>query len=180
MPAALSGRLRHGGRALHDASRALAILLAMVSLGLAVGVWLTGDRPADLAARGERVLGPVFIAGIAVLTLLALVAAVRVWRNPEDRPWLAAGLQAASGTATLALTFTLLGIGLGIATLSETRIAPDTVNAIIGTLTRRFALAFSTTVVGLPLAAVLRAVLLVLAARAGSGSGGGAGRGEGG
>lgn len=153
------------GLALADASRALAMLLGTVCLGLAVGVWLTGDRPADLAARGEQVLGPVFIAGIAALALVALFAAVRLWRDAGDRPWLAAGLQAASGIATLALTFTLLGIGLGIASLSEARIAPETVNAIIAELTARFALAFSTTVAGLPLAAVLRAVLLVLAAR---------------
>lgn len=148
-----------------DASRALAMLLGGLSLALAAGVWLTGDRPAALAAQAERVLGPVFIAGIAALAFLALFAAVRIWRDAGDRPWLAAGLQAASGIATLALTFTLLGIGLGIAALSETPISPDTVNAVIADLTARFSLAFSTTVVGLPLAAVLRAVLLVLATR---------------
>lgn len=156
------------GGPLADASRALAILLGVVSVALALGVGLTGERPADLFARGERVLGPVFIAGIGILSLTALTACVRVWRDPGNRPWLAAGLQSASGVATLALTFTLLGIGLGIASLSDARIAPDTVNTIIAELTGRFSLAFSTTVVGLPLAAILRAAILVLAARAGA------------
>lgn len=154
-------------RTLGDASRALALLLGAVSVGLASAAWLTGEPAGGLATRGATVLGPTFIAGIVGLTLLALHAAVRLWRDPHDAPWLAAGLQAASGIATLALTFTLLGIGLGIASLSEAQIGPDTVNAVIAELTARFALAFSTTVTGLPLAAVLRAVLLVLAARGG-------------
>ncbi|MCR9073110.1 MAG: hypothetical protein NXI18_15460 [Alphaproteobacteria bacterium] len=153
------------GRLLDDVARALAGLLALASLGLATGVWLTGETVADLVARGERVLGSAFLVGLSLLLLLALLAAVRLWRDPEDRPWRATGLQAASGIATLALTFTLLGIGLGIASLSDSRIAPETVNAIIAALTERFALAFSTTVVGLPLAALMRAVLIVLAER---------------
>ncbi|WPZ32203.1 hypothetical protein T8K17_13225 [Thalassobaculum sp. OXR-137] len=148
-----------------EVSRALAILLAAVSIGLALAVWTTGDRPSALALQAERVTGPVFIAGVLLLTLIALVAAVRLHRNPGDRTWRALGLQAASGIATLALTFTLLGIGLGISSLSSAPIGPDTVAGVIATLTGRFALAFATTVVGLPLAASLRAVLLVLASR---------------
>jgi len=161
----VAARSATGRRAAGDAARAVAILLAVVSLALAGTVWVTGARPSALALEIERVLGPVFISGIAALCLLCLFAAIRLWRDAGDRLWLAAGLQAASGIATLALTFTLLGIGLGIASLAEARIAPDTVNAIIAELTARFSLAFSTTVVGLPLAAVLRAALLVLAAR---------------
>jgi hypothetical protein len=160
-PQALASRRRAFG----DASRALAVLLGAISIALAIAVWATGSRPGELAVRVEGVLGPIFIAGIVMLTLLSIFAGIRVWRNAGDLPWLAAGLQAASGIATLALTFTLLGIGLGIASLSEAEISPETVNGIIADLTGRFALAFSTTVVGLPLAAVLRAVLLVLAAR---------------
>lgn len=148
-----------------EVSRALAILLAAVSVALALVVWATGDRPSALALQAERVTGPVFIAGALLLTLVALVAAVRLHRDPGDRTWRAVGLQAASGIATLALTFTLLGIGLGISGLSSAPIGPDTVAGLIATLTGRFALAFATTVVGLPLAALLRAVLLVLASR---------------
>lgn len=148
-----------------DLSRALAILLAAISIGLAAAVWLTGDSPAALAARGVGVVGVAFVAGTVFLALVALVAAVRLWRDPSDRPWQAAGLQAASGIATLALTFTLLGIGLGIAALAETPVAPETVDRLIAALTERFSLAFSTTVVGLPLAAGLRGLVLVLAAR---------------
>ena len=155
-----------GAPALGDASRALAIVLGGVSVILAVATLTTGDRPAVVVARAETVLGPVFLMGMLTLSLVAIVAGLRLARDPGDRPWLAAGLQGASGVATLALTFTLLGIGLGIAALAEAELSPQTVNTIIQELTARFSLAFSTTVVGLPLAAVLRAVLLVLAARA--------------
>ena len=147
-----------------DVSQALAILLAGLSIGLALAVWATGARPSALIDQAGQVAGPVFIPAVLSLTLLALVAAVRLRRDPRDRTWRAVGLQAASGIATLALTFTLLGIGRGISGLSQTPVGPETVQGLIATLTGRFALAFGTSVVGLPLAAGLRAMLLVLSA----------------
>lgn len=153
------------GPSLEDAARALSILLGGASGALALAVWATGERISVLAAWVERVVGPVFLAGLTILTLLALLAAIRLWRRPADPVWLVVGLQAASGIATLALTFTLLGIGLGISSLAEAPIGPETVGILIATLTGRFALAFATTIVGLPLAACLRAVLLVLRTR---------------
>ncbi|WP_175474216.1 hypothetical protein [Thalassobaculum litoreum] len=153
------------GLTLDDAARATAILLAGLSGALALGVGLTGDRVSALVARTERVVGPVFLAALLLLTLIALIAVVRLWRDPGDRSWHIVGLQASAGIATLALTFTLLGIGLGIASLSTAALGPETAGRLVGALTRRFAMAFATSIVGLPLAALLRAVLLVLAAR---------------
>jgi len=75
--------------------------------------------------------------------------------------WLEVGLHGANGVSTLALTFTLLGISLGIGTLAEQELTPETVQVIIGDLTKHFSLAFLTTVVGLPSAAVLRAILSI-------------------
>jgi len=149
-----------------EAARALAMLLGLAAIGLAAAVALTGDPTRALALRVEAVVGVVFPAALGVLVLITALAAVRLWAEPSNRLWRAAGLQAASGIATLALTFTLLGISLGIGTLAERPLTPDTVQAVIGALTARFSLAFMTTVIGLPTAALGRALLLVLAARA--------------
>ena len=59
------------------------------------------------------------------------------------------------------MTFTLLGLSLGIGTLAATPLTPDTVPEVLATLTERFRLAFLTTVVGLPTAALVRAAFAV-------------------
>ena len=74
-------------------------------------------------------------------------------------------MQAASCIATLALTCTLLGISLGIGALAETPLTPDTVTQVISALTDRFSMAFMTTVVGLPVSALIRSAVLILSAR---------------
>jgi len=62
---------------------------------------------------------------------------------------------------TLALTYTLLGISLGIGTLAGQELTPETVRGVIQDLTANFSRAFLTTVIGLPVSAALRAVLVV-------------------
>ena len=79
--------------------------------------------------------------------------------------WLEAGLQAANGVTTLALTYTLLGISLGVGSMAENELSPDTIQTVVRNLTAQFSMAFLTTVVGLPLSAVLRTLLLVTHAR---------------
>ena len=74
-------------------------------------------------------------------------------------------MHASNGVATLGLTYTLLGISLGIAALSQHQLTPDTVQQVIGQLTRYFSMAFLTSVVGVPVAAGLRAIILVTEAR---------------
>ena len=51
------------------------------------------------------------------------------------------GLQAANGIATLALTYTLLGISLGIGSLAGHELGPETIQAVIRDLTRHFSMA---------------------------------------
>ncbi len=85
--------------------------------------------------------------------------------TPQQRlAWHEAGLHAANGIATLALTYTLFGISLGIGELAGQSLTPDTVQDIIRGLTERFSLAFMTTVIGLPISALLRALLSISAA----------------
>ena len=74
-------------------------------------------------------------------------------------------MHAAQGVATLALTFTLLGISLGIGSLADNQLTPDTIQSVISQLTNRFSMAFMTTVIGLPVSAVLRTGLAVTYAR---------------
>ena len=82
------------------------------------------------------------------------------------RPWFETGVQSANAIATLALTYTLLGISLGIGGLAGQELNPTTIPSIIKNLTEHFSMAFMTTVIGLPVAAVLRSTLLVTFSRA--------------
>jgi len=75
--------------------------------------------------------------------------------------WQQIGLQSSSAIATLALTYTLLGISMGIGSLSGQEMSAETVNQIISDLTRQFSMAFMTSVVGLPLSAAFRTILIV-------------------
>lgn len=148
-----------------DVAQAVGLLLGAVVLALAGSRLLLGLPPGQAASRAVAVVGPVFPALFAILVVLAAAAALRLARDPAERRWRQLGLQASSGIATVALTFTLLGISLGIGGLAGRPLTPDSVQGVIGELTGRFALAFATTVVGLPAAAGLRALILVLAAR---------------
>ena len=149
-----------------DLAQALGLLLGATVLVLAGCRLLFDLSPAEAAERALALFGGVFPLPFVALVVLAGTAAIRLSRDPGDRRWRQLGLQAASGIATLALTFTLLGISLGIGGLAGRPLTPDNVQAVIGELTGRFALAFATTVVGLPVAAGFRALVLVLSARA--------------
>jgi len=82
-------------------------------------------------------------------------------RDTQRIKWLQAGLQSCNGIATLALTFTLLGISLGIGRLSDGGLTPENINSVIADLTAHFSLAFMTSVIGLPLSAAMRTALIV-------------------
>ena len=123
----------------------------------------------SLVAWVTDLFGPVFLALYIALVVAAVYAWTRMQHSLQGSPnsalWLETGLQAAAGLVTLALTFTLIGISLGIATLADQQLSPTTVQGVISELTERFSLAFMTTVVGLPTAAVLRMLLMLSHAR---------------
>lgn len=138
------------------------LLLAALRLG-------TSLDAGDIAEWAMRVFGPTFVVLLSVLSFLALFSWSRVLHE-RDRPmvrqlWMQTGMNAANGVATLALTYTLLGISLGIGDMAAQELTPATVQGVIRGLTEHFSMAFMTTVVGLPLSAVLRALLLVSNAR---------------
>lgn len=135
--------------------------LGSCMIALALTAYATQWQPNEIFAWLEYV----FSAGFILLFTPLLIAAVySAWLMPKaERPevWYETGMQAAGGIATLALTFTLLGISLGIGALGEQNINLDSIQAIIQRLTRHFSTAFMTTVVGLPTAGLLRAVIAI-------------------
>lgn len=151
--------LRH----LTHGSKALSYLLGALVIGLAIAVAASARGVPDIADWSLRVFGPLFLVLFAGLTLLAILALIKINAAPlgSQRSWFETGMQAASGIATLALTYTLLGISLGIGSLAGQELTPDTVQGVIQGLTANFATAFMTTVLGLPVSSVLRALLMV-------------------
>jgi len=151
-------------------SRALSYLLGSVVLGLAVGVALTEIQIGDIIQWSDKIFGGLFLAVFSGLVYVSILAIVRVSgraiTEPGVRTWFEAGVQSANAIATLALTYTLLGISLGIGSLAGQDLNPSTVSGIIRSLTENFSMAFMTTVVGLPVSTVLRAILLVSHSRA--------------
>jgi hypothetical protein len=150
-------------------SRALSYLLGALCIGLAAAVFATSMAPTAIAQWTLEVFGVSFVMLFSTLVFLSLFAWVRMGQQEQARDfWLEVGLHGANGVSTLALTFTLLGISLGIGTLAEQELTPDTVQPIIRDLTKHFSLAFLTTVVGLPSAAILRAILSISHQRKGA------------
>ena len=138
--------------------RALFYFMGCLVMALALASYLTNlNALAIFVWIQER-----FTSGFLILLSLFLFSGVfgllRLNGSTMDGFWQECALQSANGVATLALTFTLLGISLGIGSLSQQSISPQTVGIIIQQLTQHFSMAFMTTVVGLPLATLLRAL----------------------
>ena len=130
-----------------------------VVIALAFTVGLTDYSLSGLFDWLQRVFSVGFVLSFMALVAVGFSALWRLRRQDGSAFWFEAGMQAANGLATLALTFTLLGISLGISSLSEQALTPETVPDVIQSLTQHFATAFMTTVVGLPTASALRALL---------------------
>ena len=152
-------------------ARALAVLGGLVVIGLALTLLLFGVAPKDLFAVAKDTLGVLFIALAVGLVLTVMIAVAKIRDAQVDGQsksvWLHIGLHAANGIATVALTFTLFGIGAGIGELAVGDLNIDTINTVIASLTDQFSMAFMTSVVGLPLSALMRVVIGVAGKRQG-------------
>ena len=146
---------------INNGSRAVSTMLVCLVIALSATVMITSMTTTDIVARAQEVFGITFIGLMAALILITLYCWSMATQSVDCGFWTEAGLQAANGIATLALTYTLLGISLGIGTLAEQELPPETVRHVIRGLTSQFSLAFMTTVVGLPTAAILRTLLVV-------------------
>jgi hypothetical protein len=150
-------------------SKALTWFLGAIVLALAVAVLSTSAGIGEIMDWVHQAFGVTFLLLFSGLVLVTLYCWGRLQRGgmaaADRKIWLEAGMHAANGVATLGLTYTLLGISLGIASLSHQPLTPDTVQDVIGQLTRHFSVAFLTSVVGVPTAAGLRAMVMVTETR---------------
>jgi hypothetical protein len=154
-----------------DSLQALSLMLGGGVIGLAGFVMFTGQSSAMAVAWVFEVLGLPFLLLLASLVFAGLLCLLKLLatraisdgtkRDTQRIKWLQAGLQSCNGIATLALTFTLLGISLGIGRLSDGGLTPENINSVIADLTAHFSLAFMTSVIGLPLSAAMRTALIV-------------------
>lgn len=140
--------------------RLVAYALGTGMIALAVASYLTELDPGAVFNALEKAFGTVFLLIFGALVLGASYALTRL-AGSRGPFWNEVGLQCAGGTATLALTFTLLGISLGIGSLADQTINADSIEPIVQELTRHFSTAFLTTVVGLPTANLLRAATVL-------------------
>jgi len=152
-------------KALAHGSRAASYVLGGLALtGAAASITVSSDATA-IAGWAFDTLGVGFLGLLGGLVFIAALSLVRMTAADSSAAdaalWLEIGVQAANGVTTLALTFTLLGISLGIGGLAGQPLTPETVQPIIRDLTADFSLAFMTTVVGLPVSAGLRAAILI-------------------
>ena len=81
--------------------------------------------------------------------------------KPYKRFWFEFGLQVSSSISTVALTFTLFGISVGIGELSSSNLDISTINKTIERLTQQFSMAFMTSVIGLPVSSILKSILII-------------------
>ena len=168
----LAARGTRAGRQTHLmglAMQSLSLFLGLVVMVTAIATFATGMSPSQILGWALDMLGGGFLLLLSALVLTAMFSCVQLLHSAhhaqpdlERQKWLQAGLQSCNGIATLALTFTLLGISLGIGQLSHSSLTPDSIDKVIATLTDDFSMAFLTSVIGLPLSAILRTVLIVL------------------
>lgn len=139
-------------------ARALFYFLGCAVIALALTSYLTELNLSNIYAWLEKRFTTGFLFFLGLFSFSALFSIMRLNGSRADAFWQECSLQSANGVATLALTFTLLGISLGVGSLSQQTISPQTVSTVIQQLTQHFSMAFMTTVIGLPLATLLRAI----------------------
>lgn len=144
------------------AGSTLGMMLGGGAIALAGISFITNMQLSDIIAWMDRYFGVTFSVLFTGLLIVCVYAIAKVSRQQSTAFWAQVGAQAANGISTLALTFTLLGISLGIGALAEQSLSVENVNSIISALTAQFSMAFMTTVVGLPASTCVRAWLSIL------------------
>ena len=148
----------------NQSSQAISIFLGGIVLILFVYVGYSDANPSFVFEWLISTLGYSFLIITAFLTFMAIISIINI-NNCENRRrkfWFETGLQVSNLISTLALTYTLLGISLGIGELSSSKLDIDTINQTISKLTEQFSMAFMTSVIGLPLSGLLRSILIII------------------
>ena len=147
----------------NQSSQAISIFLGCILISLVFFVYLTENEPFEVFNMATSILGSTFILLISLLTFFSIICITNVitLNFYEKKLWFETGIQLSNLISTIALTYTLLGISLGIGELSSSKLDVDTINETISKLTEQFSMAFMTSVVGLPLSGVLRSILII-------------------
>ena len=144
--------------------QAISVVFGTLIIGLFVYVLTTNNEPSFIFNWLMSVLGDTFIVILLFLTITSLICIINVSsvETSNKKLWFESGLQLSNLISTIALTYTLLGISLGIGELSASKLVVDTINQTISKLTEQFSMAFMTSVIGLPLSAILRSIIIIL------------------
>lgn len=136
-------------------------VIGLSIISLAAVSYVTELPLSDILIWLDRFFSSAFIGIYTLLVALGVYAIVQLKQPADADYWQEVGLQSGNAIASLALTFTLFGISLGIGSLSEQPLSPDNVQLIISGLTKQFSMAFMTTVIGLPTATIIRALISI-------------------
>ena len=147
----------------NQSSQAISVFLGCILISLVFFVYLTENEPFEVFNMATSILGSTFILLISLLTFFSIICITNVitLKLYEKKLWFETGIQLSNLISTIALTYTLLGISLGIGDLSSSKLDVDTINETISKLTEQFSMAFMTSVVGLPLSGILRSILII-------------------
>ena len=148
-------------KSLHRITPIIMPLVGIAIISLALVSYFTELPVSDLFSWIEKFFSSVFIVIYSVLVALGIYAITQLTQHKYANYWQEVGQQAGNAIATLALTFTLLGISLGIGTLAEQPLSPENVQMMVSGLTKQFSMAFMTTVIGLPTATIIRALISI-------------------
>ena len=147
----------------NNISQSISWFIGAVAIIFFIYMMVTGQNPNILINWGVSTLGLLFIVIFItqlILTLFCLVQLNQI-EIQNRRYWFEFGLQVSNSISTIALTFTLFGISIGIGELSTSNLDISTINKTIGKLTEQFSMAFMTSVIGLPLSGILRSILVI-------------------
>ena len=149
---------------LNQSSQAVSFFLGSILISLVFIVYLTENKPSEIFNMANSILGSTFIILISLLTFFSVICITNVitLKLYEKKFWFETGLQSSNLISTIALTYTLLGISLGIGELAISKLDIGSINETIGKLTNKFSMAFLTSVIGLPLSSLLRSILIII------------------
>lgn len=147
----------------NNISQSISWFIGSVAIMFFIYMMVTGQNPNILINWGVSTLGLLFIVIFITQLILTLFCLVQLNQTEiqNRRYWFEFGLQVSNSISTIALTFTLFGISIGIGELSTSNLDISTINKTIGKLTEQFSMAFMTSVVGLPTSAILKSILII-------------------
>jgi hypothetical protein len=148
----------------NQCSQAISIFLGGIVLILFLYVGISDSNPSFIFDWLVSTLGYSFLIITTILTVIAILSIINMIKSESQQRkfWFETGLQVSNLISTLALTYTLLGISLGIGELSSSKLDITTINQTISKLTQQFSMAFMTSVIGLPLSGLLRSILIII------------------